>query len=159
MVKQFSICNLALFSFTFCNEWISKASIALIRSNLVGFQGFEFRLQEQFQVTRVTGRVRERDYLQVCHGATCSVYTLLRQTPEMSGTQVLKCFCQGRLQAPSFKTFTANQHPYCENPERWLYADSYTASLNETWIWRPVLHETENFTSSNIFMFDLRSTI
>lgn len=45
------------FSFTLCNEWISTACNDLIRSNSAGFQGLEFRLQEQFQVTRVTGRL------------------------------------------------------------------------------------------------------
>lgn len=83
------------FSSTLCNEWNSKACHALICSNLAGFQGLEFRLQEQFQVTHVTGRLREREYMHVCHGATSSVCTQLRQRPEMSGIQVLRCFCQG----------------------------------------------------------------
>lgn len=171
MVKQFSICNLAFFSFTLCNEWISKASIALIRSNLVGFQGFEFRLQEQFQVTRVTGRVREREYMHVCHGATCSVYTLLRQTPEMSGTQVLRCSCQGRLQAPGFENFN-----YCQPSVLWescLLINWKDASLNmtscltwnrkfvsQTWhlliVWFEIYNSREDFnwitTDGNLFL-------
>lgn len=79
--------QLGLFSFTLCNEWIYKAPFALIRNNLAGFQGFEFRLQEQIQVTHVTGRVGEREYMHVCHGATCSVYTLLRRRRECQGTK------------------------------------------------------------------------
>lgn len=99
------------FSFTLCNEWISTACNDLIRSNSAGFQGLEFRLQEQFQVTRVTGRLWEREYMHICHGATSSVCTLLRQRPEMSGTQVRRCFCQGRPQAPVLRLLTtADQH-------------------------------------------------
>lgn len=113
--------QLGLFFFTLCNEWISKACIALIRSNLAGFHGFEFRLQEQFQVTNVTGSLQEREYMHVCHGATSSVCTLLRQRPEMSGTWVLRCYCQGPPQAPALRLLTtAVQHFYWESPDCWL---------------------------------------
>lgn len=157
MGEQFSICNQAFFSFTLCNEWISKAPVALIRSNLAEFQGFEFRLQEQIQVTRVMARVGEREYMHVCHGAICSVYTLLRRTPEMSGNQVLRCFCQRRLQAPGLMP-TSICNVRIKNVGLMLTHALKRRSLKCKILSNP--YDVLSYMNiCNIFTFDLRSTV